>query len=336
MYTSPSGRHYIGRTCNSQKTRARYNGRGYEYCTAFWRAIQKYGWENFEYEVLESGIPYNKIKERENYWIDYYHSSTDENGYNLLMPDEDSDVIVSQETIEKMSKSHIGKEPWNKGKKGVYSEETLKQMSEVKLYKIPGKTKKQKAEKAREKRANSNKHYMTKEEISKKAKERFFGEYDLENPNPGYHVSPVSQFDLDGNYIKTYKSAVQAAEVIGIHSYTIRRCCRGIQKIGGGFQWCDVGNENKIGKVEKRYQKHDGKLCGRPSIPVAQIKDGVIINIFPSIKSAGEAIGIDKHCIGDAANGKQHTAGGFQWRKLIDLENETIDEYYTTISQLAS
>lgn len=51
-YTSPSGKVYIGQTVNSQEQRAK-KGEGYKGCPAFYRAIQKYGFENFLYEVLE-------------------------------------------------------------------------------------------------------------------------------------------------------------------------------------------------------------------------------------------------------------------------------------------
>lgn len=137
MYTAPNGKKYIGRSCNSQDIRARKNGAGYKNCTAFWNAIQKYGWENFTYQILETNIDYIEIDKRENYWITIYHSSTDENGYNLLKPDGDRKTYT-EETIEKLSKSHIGQTPWNKGKTNVYGEESLRKMSESHIGKQVG------------------------------------------------------------------------------------------------------------------------------------------------------------------------------------------------------
>ena len=37
----------------------------------------------------------------------------------------------SEETKEKISKSRLGKEPWNKGKRGIYSKETIEQMKKA-------------------------------------------------------------------------------------------------------------------------------------------------------------------------------------------------------------
>ena len=48
--------------------------------TKFYRAVRKYGWENFRIEVLQDNIPDSKINERERYWISYYN--TFKEGYN--------------------------------------------------------------------------------------------------------------------------------------------------------------------------------------------------------------------------------------------------------------
>lgn len=46
-------------------------------------AIDKYGVDNFDIIILERDIPLNKLDEREQYWIDYYQSYLDDNGYNI-------------------------------------------------------------------------------------------------------------------------------------------------------------------------------------------------------------------------------------------------------------
>lgn len=86
-----NGHCYIGQTNNLQK---RYNGHKSEsfnpkasgYWLPFHCAIRKYGIENFTYEVIEEisdGENQQFINEREQYFIKYYHSLKDENGYNV-------------------------------------------------------------------------------------------------------------------------------------------------------------------------------------------------------------------------------------------------------------
>lgn len=75
-----NGKVYIGQT---KQTLQKRWGRGSEYstCTHFYKAIQKYGWDNFQHIVLECGLNDDEINEKEEYWINYYNSI--ENGYNI-------------------------------------------------------------------------------------------------------------------------------------------------------------------------------------------------------------------------------------------------------------
>ena len=47
---------YIGQTDNAEPNTRWQNGLGYKHCTVFWRAIQKYGWDNFSHEIIEDGL----------------------------------------------------------------------------------------------------------------------------------------------------------------------------------------------------------------------------------------------------------------------------------------
>ena len=50
-----NGKIYIGITCQKPEKRWGSQGRKYEECPYFWKAIQKYGWENFEHKILFDG-----------------------------------------------------------------------------------------------------------------------------------------------------------------------------------------------------------------------------------------------------------------------------------------
>jgi group I intron endonuclease len=52
MYTFPSGKRYIGKTKRALSERQGYNFTGYDSCTVLWKAIQKYGIENIQQEIL--------------------------------------------------------------------------------------------------------------------------------------------------------------------------------------------------------------------------------------------------------------------------------------------
>lgn len=47
----------------------------------------------------------------------------------------------------------------------------------------------------------------------------------------------ISQYDLSGNFIRTWPSATVAGRETGIDSSTISKCCSGTRKTTGGYTW---------------------------------------------------------------------------------------------------
>ena len=84
MHISPSGKKYIGQTMQTHNLNIRWgNGNGYKRQTYFYHAIQKYGWDNFEHKIIESGLPIEEVDAREKYWIEHFKSNQKQYGYNL-------------------------------------------------------------------------------------------------------------------------------------------------------------------------------------------------------------------------------------------------------------
>lgn len=81
-----NGHSYIGQSINIEKrikqhfsTAFNTNKNNKEYDKALYRAIRKYGKENFDIIILEE-CSQSSLNDREKYWIDYYN--TFNNGYN--------------------------------------------------------------------------------------------------------------------------------------------------------------------------------------------------------------------------------------------------------------
>lgn len=88
FYNEIENKSYIGQSIaleNRYRQHFRYsvNKNDNGYYTDFYKAIRKYGFDNFRYEILEQKDYYSeeKLNEREKYWVEYYDSF--KNGYNM-------------------------------------------------------------------------------------------------------------------------------------------------------------------------------------------------------------------------------------------------------------
>ena len=110
MHKCPNGKVYIGIT--SRRPKARWVcGNGYIKNEHFYRAIQKYGWENIEHIIVEQNLSKNDAAELEIKLIKEYKSNDYKFGYNMSSGGEfgGSGVIVSQETRAKLSQKRKGR-----------------------------------------------------------------------------------------------------------------------------------------------------------------------------------------------------------------------------------
>lgn len=111
-YTSPSGKSYIGQTVRPEERMAKH--RRMENDCAFHRAIKKYGFDNFTYEVLVT-IDLDdeqELKQKLDFFEKFYirKYKTFENGYNLTLGGGGHlGFKVSEEVRHKISEARKGK-----------------------------------------------------------------------------------------------------------------------------------------------------------------------------------------------------------------------------------
>ncbi|MBQ9607812.1 MAG: HNH endonuclease [Lachnospiraceae bacterium] len=74
--------------------------------------------------------------------------------------------------------------------------------------------------------------------------------------NDGNNYKAVEQFDLDGNYIATYKSSYEAEKMTGIRRTCIGGCCRNEHLTAGGYIWqFKIEEVKKIESIDVEYYK---------------------------------------------------------------------------------
>lgn len=160
-FTSPSGKSYIGITNNLRRRIAEHKRLSKTLNKAFYNAINKYGFDNFTFEILEE---YNikernklldKLNEMEMYYISKF--DTFKNGYNSTLGGDGTKGMCgelnpfynkkhTQESKNKMSEKHKGKVLTDEHKKKISesTKEALKNLPTEKKNKMRGIPKTQK------------------------------------------------------------------------------------------------------------------------------------------------------------------------------------------------
>jgi len=211
-----NGKRYVGQTIRKFEERQAHHKKDSEVCDfKFYRAIRKYGWDNFNWAVIVEGIEnIDSLNRLEQYWIK--ELDTFESGYNSTTGGEG--YIVSDEAKMKISKAHKGLH---------WSEETKKKISE----RLKGR---HLSEETKKKMSESHKGKYLSEETKKKMSESRKGRTGVNNP----HSKPVLQLDKEtGEVIAEFAGVREAERVTGIYHSSISNVCRGKRKSAGGYYW---------------------------------------------------------------------------------------------------
>lgn len=201
-HTSPSGKVYIGLTCQSPPEKRWQNGNGYKQCARFWNAIQKYGWDNFNHEIMFTQLSFDEAREKEKELIDIHNSTNSDYGYNISVGGQfcPPDIVISEERRKMISERYKGVNNPNYGN-----------------HKIAGKN-----------NPFYGEHHS--EETKKKLSEAAIGRKSPRRKS-------VVQFDKNNNFIAEYESLTDARNHTGCNIGDISGCCKGKLKSAGGFIW---------------------------------------------------------------------------------------------------
>lgn len=60
------------------------------------------------------------------------------------------------------------------------------------------------------------------------------------------YTKPIIQLDLEGNFIKKWKSAVEVMQILKINNKSINNCIKGRSKTAGGYKWIIAEQFNQI------------------------------------------------------------------------------------------
>ena len=204
-------------------------GEGYSYNSYFYRAIKKYGWDNFKHDIIISGISKDMACQLEIALIAQFRTNEREFGYNISEGGETCDIIKAKTGIEHPNHKRV------------------KQISPVTLEVIRiYDTQTEAADtlgisrkcitKACRGILNTYKGFIWEyaDEAYNKPVHNGIGRY-----NHAKHNKSIAMVDTNG-VIYHFDSVKKAAEITGISRSNISRYLKGVRSDRTGRRWCYV------------------------------------------------------------------------------------------------
>lgn len=231
-----NGKGYVGITSRSVKERWGRNGSQYKGQT-FWKAIAKYGWDNFTHEILETNLEEEQAKQLETEYIKKFNTKQP-NGYNLTYGGDGTvGLVFTEEHLKNLRDSHKGH---------IHSEETKRRMTESQKerWKNLSKDKIRAFGYSKKGTKMSEKGRKNVAEANRKVREEARGAYSEESKNKfrKMYGRTIYQYTLDGELVKVWGSAKQAETESNkfFNNSSITRCVNTQRGTHKGFIWSAI------------------------------------------------------------------------------------------------
>lgn len=235
-----NGKVYIGQTCQDPEQRWG-NGEKYRSCVLFYRAIKKYGWDNFNHEIIAKNLTKTEADFLEQDTIKKYKTTDANYGYNLK--EGGSHGKYTESSKLKMSRNHSDV---SKEKNPMYGKHHTKETIEkIKIAKQIYNSNNKRPPMSQE----------TKNKISKANKGKRRTIEQKQKIRSSLKTKPVICIETG----ICYKGACEIEEKLGLNHSSIIRCCKGKQKTCGGYHWkymSDIKDDELI-KVNRSVIKEE-------------------------------------------------------------------------------
>lgn len=287
-HIAPNGKIYIGITCHQNNIIRRFgqNGEGYKTQRKFYRAIQKYGWDNFSHEVLEKNLESLDVaNKREQYYIKLFDSH--KNGYNST---DGGDGTVGRQYSEEerkiRSERMSGKHNHMYGKRGKLSPNYGVKFSKDHRDKI--------AQGNRGKTLSKE----TRQKLSVIAKQR----------EKAHNATELYMLDKNLNIVKEFSSGVEAAKFVGVKPQQIYDALHKLKNYTAGYYWC---RKSEYVNFLDKFVPHNDVIY--KAVCKCDFQNN-ILEIYKSLHEANRQTRVDRKSIKQCCENIRKSAGGYIWR----------------------
>ena len=284
-----NGKKYIGISVQSPSRRWGKDGKGYDGCPKFYKAIQKYGWDNFDHEILLTGLTQQEANEKEKEYIAKYN--TIENGYNILIGGFDKSanggILFQTKPINQYSLDKKLIKTWDSSmdieRELNVSHQSISDACLRKKHTVYG--------------------YIWRytddcDDINDIVIKKIYCQHNMENTQQ----RPIHQYDLDGNFIKQWDSILNASNAFNKITTLITNCCnrKHKYKTAYGYQWRYADDCDDIGQLKYYNDKIIYEIDNNNNI----------IHTFNNVKEIKQFYNSEKLWIADVLCGRQKQTHG--------------------------
>lgn len=345
-----NGKIYIGQTKQDFYKRKRYHlfclRNGCQF--VFYRAMRKYGLDNFEWEIIDEAHNEKDIIQKEIYWIDFYKSyiyAENSNGYNMTIGGEGTKGrIVSDETRKRLSVSKSGKNhPFygkkhsenhkqriadgNKGK--FVSEETRKKMSDSQIdgkhWNYGGTISDEHKKAISNANSGENHHFYGKnhsDETKEKIRKTKIGRFSVNGRD-----REILQINSEtGIIIREFKSLKETLSFTGAdNTGNISNCCIGKRKTAYGYIWMYKDSYNQDVLDERINNVEPVKIANLKNSTIIKLDiNGNFVSRHNTAKDGADSVNGDKSAIIKCCKGKAKTHKGYKWIYEEDYKGDVV------------
>lgn len=288
-----NGKMYVGQTVRGDDPNKRWlNGYGYKQCTLFWRAIEKYGWDNFEHKIIASNLTLEEANHFEELLIKQLGTMNPKRGYNLRSGGENN--YLSEGTKRKIGEANRGH---------IMPKEQKKKLRDMHV------------------------GVCLSDEHKQKISESLKGE---NNPNYGKQMSNEQKIKLSEAH--KGKNTGKDNHFYGKHhteeaKEKMRQASTGRKHSDETKRKISEANKNPSDEVRKKISEaHKGDKNFKARKVVQLDKCGNLIREWNCMATAADECNINRAQICWCCKHKPHckTAGGFRWLYAEEYYNTTI------------
>ena len=299
-----NGKRYIG--ISHDVKRRWQNGSGYK-LHVFGKAIEKYGWDNFDHIIVAENLSLEQAKQMEIELINKYQSKVHHNGYNVRGGGDMQDNLYVP--ILQFSPEGL----FIKRYDGIRIAAKELNICDVDIL-----------EACKGKNRTSGGYIWRYE----KDIEDIASFCKTINPLEYSRYLSIYMFDKNGFFIQQFKNQFEAAKFINPKSPksdSIRLCCMHKRKTAYGYIWRYAFEVHDINAF--RFSHEFQELFWQQNLIVYEFDIfGNFIQSYKNSGSAGKIKGVSPSSITYACN--HHTLScGSQWRRKIDCHDLQIDAY---------